>query len=300
MFRHFSTHHMNNPSATALKNMRRSPYQTLAAVMVLTITFFVGNLFFLLLTGSELVLRHFETQPQITAFFSVNSEAELVSQAEGAMQSKSYVKDVKVISKDQALEIYQQDNADDPLLLQLVSADILPASLEVSAHEIGSLVKIEQDLKGLAGVEEVVYQKDVVESLASWTSTLRMVGAGMVGLLLLTSVLVIMVITGMKVAARRQAIRVMQLIGASGWFIKAPFVFEGIYYGILASILAWSTTTLGLLYMTPWLTDFLGAIPLMPLPLPFLAVQLGVSIFIGLLLGGISSYLATSRFLRNR
>lgn len=289
---------MSSPASTAITNMRRSPYQSLAAILVLSISFFVTYVFVVLIAGSEKVLQYFETQPQVTAFFDTQATDEQLKQAESAMQGKEYVKNVRVISKEQALAIYQEDNKDDPLLLQLVTADILPASLEVSAVSIDSLPQIEADLKTLSGIEEVVFQKDIVNKLAQWTTTLRTAGVALIALLMSTSTLIIIVITSMKVSTRRTAIKIMQLIGASQWYIKAPFLFEGIYYGILGAFIGWLAVYTLLLYLTPWLANFLGDIPLLPVPFLFMLGLLGAGTVVGTLLGSLASLFSSQRFLK--
>lgn len=289
---------MNKPGISAFTSMRRSPYQSVAAILVLGITFFITYVFVLLLLGSQKILVYFETQPQITAFFQTDADEKVVQQTEYTMREKEYVKDVKVVTKEQALQIYQEDNKDDPLLLQLVTADILPASIEVSATDIQYLTQIESDLKTVEGIDEVVYQKDIVHSLVTWTRTIRLVGVSLITMLVITSILVVVVITGMKVSAKRHAIKIMQLVGASGWYIKSPFFFEGMYYGIFGAMIGWAGAYTLLLYLTPWLLKFLSDIPLLPIPMETLGLMLGGGVLSGILIGGISSLISTQRFLK--
>jgi cell division transport system permease protein len=285
--------------STALTNVRRSPYQTLAVMLLVSITFFVGYVFSLFLYSAEQVLRYFETRPQVTAFFEINTEQASIDQLAQIMQEKSYVNGVKVISKEDALKIYQEDNKDDPLQLELVTADILPASIEVSSKDVDSLAQIRQDLEGAEHIEEVVYQKDVIEQLQSWTRSIRMVGIGSVIILALTSLLLIIIVTGLKVVSRRRTIQIMRIIGASRWYVRAPFVYEGMLYGMCGSLFGWAGMYLGLMYATPWLRNFLGSVPLFPLPLQFFAVQAGIGTLIGILLGMLASSFATQRMMRS-
>jgi cell division transport system permease protein len=284
--------------SAAITAIRRSPYQALAAVLILTITFFVGYVFSLFLFGSEQILRYFETRPQITAFFKLDSTADQVQTLEKTMRDKSYVDSVTVISKDKALEIYRQDNQKDPLLLELVTADILPASIEVSGRDVASLETIKQDLEKADGVDEVVFQQNVIESLQKWTQSLRYIGIASVAILAMTSFLIIVIVTGMKVAVKRRAIHIMRILGATKWYVKAPFVYEGITYGVIGSILGWGGMYIGLLYLTPWLKEFLGTVPLLPLPLEFLIVQIGAGTLIGIILGSFASSVAVQRMMR--
>jgi cell division transport system permease protein len=278
------------------KNIRRSPYQALAAILVLTLTLFVTQVFILLSLGSQEILRYFETKPQVTAFFNDDvSETDILTLKQ-QLESQSYITMVTYISKEEALTIYRDQNADDPLLLEMVTADILPASLEVSAINVDSLPQVRDYLQGTSGVDEVIYHEDVIDSLKRWTSGIRYSGLVIVSLLIFTSLLVITIIISIKAAAKRQEIATMRLLGATSWFIYGPFMFEGIVYGVLASFVAWVTTYTILLYATPFLVDFLGDIPVLPVnPLVMLSL-LGASAGIAALMGMIAGIFSSRRF----
>lgn len=282
----------------ALTAIRRSPYQALAAILILTITFFVGYTFSLLVFGAEHILRYFETRPQITAFFALDTSQTQIQTLETVMRERQYVDKVTVISKEQALEIYREDNKNDPLLLELVTADILPASIEVSGKDVSALPQIYDDLSKAEGIDEVVYQKDVIENLQKWTQSIRYIGVASVTILGLTSFIIVVIISGMKVAVKRRAIHIMRILGATKWYVKAPFVYEGIIYGVLSSLIAWGFMYIGALYLSPWLRSFFGSVPLPSNTPQFLAIQLAVGTFIGILLGSFASSVAVQRMMR--
>lgn len=284
---------------TALTAMRRSPYQTLAAILLVTLTFFVGYSFSLFTLGSELVLRYFETQPQVIGFFQLNAPAQDIENISTQMRDKPYVESVTVVSKEQALEQYRQENARDPLLLELVTAEILPASIEVRGRDVENLTQIKDDLSKVSTMDEVVYQSDLVQSLASWTSTIRWVGLISSILLTVISFLIIVIIIGMKVASKRPAITIMRIIGATRWFIRLPFMVEGMLYGLIGSLIGWGAMLVSLLYLTPWLTDFLGGIKLLPVPWQVLAIQIGIGTVAGMILGAFAGTVAVSRMIKH-
>lgn len=284
---------------TALTAMRRSPYQTLAAILLVTLTFFVGYSFSLFTLGSELVLRYFETQPQVIGFFQLNAPAQDIDALAKQMTDKPYVESVNVVSKDQALEQYRQENSRDPLLLELVTAEILPASIEVRGRDVDDLNQIKDDLSKASTMDEVVYQSDLVQSLSSWTTTIRVVGLISSILLTVISFLIIVIIIGMKVASKRPAITIMRIIGATRWYIRLPFLSEGMLYGLIGSIIGWGAMCVSLLYLTPWLTDFLGGINLLPVPWQILAIQFGIGTVAGMILGGFAGTVAVSRMIKH-
>jgi len=283
---------------TALTNIRRTPYQSLAAILMITITFFVAYSFSFFVYASHQILSFFQTQPQVIAFFDLGTEASQIEQVRKTLDDKSYTSEIVIISQDQALELYKQNNQDDPLLLELVSAEILPASIEVSGTTIDSLTQIKSDLESQDFIDEVVLQQDVLENLKSWTNKIQLIGLGSIAILSLTSFLIILVLSGMKVSQKRHGIYVMRILGASGWFVRSPFVMEGALYGIFGSLLGWLLMFIALLYLTPWIKEFMGEIPLLPLAPELYAIQLGGGTLVGLILAAFASSLAVSRMMK--
>ncbi|MBU2543104.1 permease-like cell division protein FtsX [Patescibacteria group bacterium] len=287
-----------NPLSSALTNIRRSPFQSLTAIVITTVTLFVAYAFSLMILGTQQILNYFETRPQVIGFFELNTSTSEINQVGESMQQKSYVKDVRLITQEQALVTYREENKDDPLLLELVTADILPASVEVSADEVSSLVQIKNDLEALDEIEEVVFQQDIIDSLTNWTTSVRRVGVAVVVVLGLTSFLIITALVSMKVTHRKKTIQIMKILGAGNWFVIAPFFFEGVIYGLVGSLIGWIGMYISLLYLTPWLRDFLGAISLLPIPWEIFAIQLSIGTLLAILLGGFAGVTAVKRMMK--
>ncbi len=283
---------------TTWTHIRRAPYQALAATLIMVLTFFVATIFVLTAAGSQAILNWFETRPQVTAFFEDKVTMEQVDILKAKLAQTGKIKEAKYVSKEEALAIYREQNKNDPLLLEMVTANILPASLEVSTTNISYLGEIAQILRQESGVEEVIFQEDVVRSLNNWTNVLRKIGIGLIATLGGVSLLIILVIIGMKVALRREEIEILQLIGGTDWYIRAPFIFEGIFYGVVGAILAWGISYLLLLYSTPFLVGFLAGIPILPVPFLFMLALLGAEILVGALIGTLGSLIAVRRYLK--
>ena len=275
------------------RNIRRSPYQALAAIIVLTLTSFVAYLFILFWLGSQVVLNYFETRPQVTAFFKDDVNETTILEIKANLEQQPFVAKVNYVSKAEALEIYQEQNQNDPLLLEMVTADILPASLEVAAKTIDDLAQVKSYFDSTAGVDEVIYQQDIIDALKKWSQAIRTTGGVGLGGLGLTSFLIITIIISMKVAAKRSEIATMRLLGATPLFIYLPYVFEGVFYGLVGALTAWLLGYILLLYATPTLLDFMGEIPLLPVPLTtmllMLVTVLAATAGLGVISGSISS-----------
>jgi|SRR5665811_441597 len=280
------------------KNIRRSPYQAFAAIMIMTLTFLTISFFTFLLLGSSKIVNFFESKPQVTAFFKNEAKQADIDSLKTNLEASSKVASVKFVSKDEALGIYKEQNKNDPLLLDLVTADILPSSLEISAEKIEDLTSISESLKSSPLVSEVIFQKDVVATLTSWTSALRTIGIVLVVILSLVSVFIMVTIIGIKISQRKEDIEIMKLIGATSWHIRWPFIYEGIFYGVAGAFIGWLFSSAVLLYATPFLSSFLKGIPIFPIPYLFFVILLGTEVLIAIVLGAFSSFMAVLRYLK--
>jgi len=147
------------------------------------LTFLLGGFVVLTTTASAFVLRYFESKPQITVFFNEKAGKPEIDALQKILEDTKLTSSVTYVSKEQALEIYKEQNKKDPLLLEMVTASILPASLEISAIDPKDLKVLEPIIRKSESIEDVVYQKDVVDSLIAWTNAIRVIGGSLAGLL---------------------------------------------------------------------------------------------------------------------
>lgn len=280
------------------RHIRRSPYQAFAAISIMTLTFLVAGLFFVLSVGSSIVLSYFEQKPQIIVFFKDSKSETDIKALSDTLTKSDRVASVKYVSKDEALSIYKEQFKDDPLLLEMVSADILPASIEVSAAKIEYMSDLARELKKETDVEDIVYQEDVVNLLVSWTTAVRQIGLVLVIFLGLVALFTVVTVVSMKIALRQEEIEILQLVGATGGYVRLPFITEGIFYGFVGAIIA-AGVNIGLLtYAAPFLTSLFHGIPLFPIPnLFYLTFVFGMA-FSGMLLGMLASIVAVNRYIR--
>lgn len=280
------------------RNIRRTPYQALAASMVMFLTFLTLMLFLLLAIGSQKILRYYESKPQAIAFFKDNTTLQDVDAIRNALDQTGKVIGLEYVSKEDALQIYRDRNKDNPALLELVTANILPASLEVSTASPNDLAPIAEILKREPVVDQVIYPEDVIQSLTRATSIIRTVGAGAVAFLIVFAFLVIVMVIGFKIRIRRTEIEIMKLLGASNWFIRAPFLLEGIFYGLFGAFLAWITSYGLIWYFTPFIQPALSEIKLLPASPLLMLELLGVVSLVAIIIGGLGSFGAVRRYLK--
>lgn len=295
----------------AFSNIRRSPYQSISAVMVLTLTYFVAGVLGLVGIGSEQILRHFETKPQVIAYLKDQATQEEVVRLQEVIEDLPTVAQVKYVSKQEALEIYKEIVGNDPMLLGtvtdlgVVTADILPASLEISVNNPDSFGDVVKTLsasdavsQGADGKKDIDFPQDVVTELTIWTRGLRLAGIVLLIALSISSLLTIFTVIGMKISSKKFEISTMKLLGAKWGFISSPYVNESMIYGLSGSVLGWIFVYIVMLYASPFLAPKLSGIMSLPIdPLVMLSL-LGVMSLMSIVLGWIAGVMASRRFLQ--
>jgi len=299
---------MNIHLKTALSNIRRSPFQGLSAVFVLSITFFVVTTLSLLVYSSGKVLKYFETRPQVIAFLKDSAKPEEVTFLQKRLAEDIQVKDVKYVSKEEALAIYKEATSDNPLLSELVSPSIFPASIEFSLTNLNYASGLIEEVKKEPIVDQVGFTANIggeskvessVEKLKAITFYLRVGGGILVALLLTTSIVVLLVIISMRLLVRRQEVEVLDLIGATSAFVRSPVILEAVIYCLVGVSLGWIMSLIMTLYLTPAVVSYFKEIPVLPKGaldlLSLYGIILAIEVIIGLLLAVSGSMLAVSR-----
>jgi cell division transport system permease protein len=173
-----------------------------------------------------------------------------------------------------------------------------------STHRPEFLAEIAKDLAEVSIVEEVNYQELIVEKLVTLTTILRRVAIGIFLFLIFISMTVLLTTTAFKISIKREEIEVLQLIGASKWYVRKPFILEGLLFGITSGTVAFLLYYGILLYIQPFLSSYLAGIPrlaffsfswmnlyVFPPSLEYIAMTYGMVIFFGMMIGLVGNYM---------
>jgi cell division transport system permease protein len=231
---------------------------------MMAITFFMVSVFILIAFVSSSIFKHFETKPQVLAFYPNDTPESEILDIKKQLESTKLTKDVKYISSTQAAEEFKKDTKDIGDSVDLASEKILPPSLEISAWNLSDLKTIKSLVEKKDGVK-VIYIEEVVDKLSTWLNGLRTGGLILLTLLMIESILVIWTIIGMRISQRKHEIEIMRLLGATSWYIRAPFIFEGVLYGFIGGFIGVSITIGLLFYAIPGVQAFLTGVPVVAL-----------------------------------
>lgn len=293
-----------------LLSIKRTPYQSLASFLVLFFTVFLSMVLFISLTFLYGLLNYLETKPQVTVYFKSNTPENNIFKIRDELSQSGKILSIKYISQKEAFKIYQEANKDNPLLLEMVSADIFPPSLEIYAKKPIFLPEIAEYLKKQGDVDEVQYQKDLVDQLLSLTNFIRKGSLIFFIYLLTMSILVLTTTTLFKIALKKDEIELLKLLGASKSFIRRPYVKEGLFMGFITSLFSFLIIVGLFFYFLPFLKEYFIDVPnlhlnlgminfnIWPLNIYFFAFVYLLSLIFSCAITTISSYLATDKYLK--
>lgn len=299
---------------SAWDHIRRSPFQALAASFVLGVTFFVVTIISLFVYSSSTMLNYFETKPQVIAFIKDETTVEEITSLRDELANDTRITNIAYISKEDAFEIYKGATSDNPLLSELVSPAIFPASLEFSLTDLSFAESVLTEIQTNEIVDQVGFTatigfgqeniQSVVDRLENITFYIR-VGGGVFAVLLIgTSFLVLLVIISMRVTTRRREVEILDLIGATKGFIRSPIILEALLYALFGVVIGWTSALVLVLYSTPSLITYFGDIPVLPRSTLSLITLFGLillgELLIGFLLALLGSVFAVSRAYRKK
>jgi len=287
------------PINSAWHHIRRSPFQSLIAVFVMSISFLCLNLFLIISHGMSNFLNYFETKPEITIYLKDGLDKDTVESLQKEITNYPSIKEIKFVSKEKALQIYKEQNKDNPMLTEMVTASILPASFDVSVTDPKILEQIAQNFSAKKDqVDEIIYQKDVINQILMWTSFIRQAGITIVLTFSAISFSIIFVIIGMKITNRRDEIDISRLLGASNFYVKKPFLLEGVIYGLIGSLSGVIISLTLVFYSKSFINQFFSPVVFINNnPATYFNYTL-ISLLCGSFIGYIASWFGVKRYIR--
>lgn len=231
----------------------------------------------------------------LSVVLNENAKASDVQKLQKKLDAEDYTKSTEYISKEQAIAELTEELGHDPT--EFLGYNPLLASLElklVSEYANNdSIAKIEKSLRRLPEVREVIYQKNLVQAVNDNVQRISIFLLALSALLLVVSYALISNTVRLSIYAKRFLIHTMKLVGATGRFIRKPFLAQGMLIGLLSSFIAMGMLSLSMFWAQSEIgkmlsTEFVDSI----------LVSFAVMIISGLLITFISTYISVSRYLK--
>ena len=284
----------------AFQQMWRNRGMALAAVFAIAAMMLILGLFFVMVVNlnlfAEMIKSEYDTIEVYLNDEVTEPQAEVMM---GTIKTFGGVKETTFRTKEEALQILKTRWGENGYLLDSLGDNPLPNSIIVAVDSIESANNVYTNLKALDGIEDISFFQETIDKLMSLSKVLQIGALVLMIFLVVVSVVVVSNTIKLTVLARAREISIMKYIGATNWFIRGPFLVEGIVIGIISSLISAGITYLVYNKIVEMAgRQILGMLGTPPVPASYLAVNL-IIIFVamGVSIGACGSIISMRRYL---
>lgn len=279
-------------------SLRRNNWMSVASIGTVAVSLFIFGMFLMMVMNMNKLAENMESQVQINVYLLDKVDREQARDIEKDLKEIEGVESVGFVTKDEAMERFKDRLGDQKTLLDaLDETNPLPDSFEITVTNPDLVKTAAEKMEKIDGVECAKYGQDVMEHLFEITRLLRIFGFTLMLVLALATLFIISNTIRLTVFARRKEIAIMKYVGATDWFIRWPFVMEGMVLGLFGSIIAAMVLRTAYIAMAEKVYDTLAFFPLIP-EQPFLTYITIIVVISGMVVGAIGSAVSIKKFLK--
>lgn len=221
-----------------IKNIRRNRMFSLASIGTITACLFMFGIFYFVVANFQYMIKTAETSVGVTVFFDAGISEERINEIGDIIKERGEVALVEYISAEETWENYKEKYLSKELADTFGDDNPLAdsASFSVYLNDISMQGALVNYIKDIDGVRQVNHSNNVAESLESFNALVGYISGAIIIILLAVAVFLISTTVSMGISVRKEEIYIMKLIGATDYFIRAPFIVEGIIIGIVGAL----------------------------------------------------------------
>ena len=280
------------------KSIRRNGFMSFASISTVAVSLLVLGMFLMIFLNTNNLAQYLESQVQVSVYMQDNATGQELAAVKEKLTKMPGVVKVTQVSKTEALARFKKRLGDqDQLLNSLGKENPFPNSFEVQVDNPERIKMLTPQIGQLPKVETAKFGQEVVEHLFQLTKILRFGGILLVVFLAMATLFIISNTIRLTVFARRKEVIIMKYVGATDWFIRWPFILEGMTLGFFGAVVAFiliNSIYSGLLTRIHATLAFLPLLPTSPL-LFYVDLFLLVA---GTGIGALGSYISLRKFLR--
>lgn len=282
----------------ALNSLKRNTTLTLASVITVSLTLFMFGIFLLTMLNANQILKNVESKLEVSVFLKDDIKAQDKQNIEKALKGVDGLSNITYINKEEALERWKkqlgEENKD--LVEGLQDKNPLPESYIVRVESADTIKDVVESTKNQSGIEKVVANEDLVNQISKLTKGVKWVGFAALIIMIPISLLLIGNTIKLAVYARKKEVNIMKFVGATDWFIRWPFIIEGVIIGLIGAIVSSAVLQYSYRLVYQKLSSVIMMLNLIT-PGYFLMNIIWIFILSGILIGGLGSILSIRKFL---
>ena len=279
-------------------SFKRNIWMTLASIFTVVLSLFILGFFSIVILNLNKMADTLESQVQISVYLKDDLSQEEIDETKETLSKIEGLQDIKFTTREEAMENFKERLGDQQFLLDaLDDTNPLPDSFSLTVTSPQQVKTIADTAAALDSVESASYSQDIINHLFNLTHLIRLIGVALIILLTGAAIFIISNTIRLTVFARRKEIAIMKYVGATDWFIRWPFLLEGICLGFIGGGLA--TIFLYIVYnqVTQEIYEAMAFFPLIPQH-PFIDyISLAILVAV-IIIGSFGSTISLKRFLK--
>lgn len=289
---------MNYYMAEAFTSFRRNSFMSIASIATVALALFILGLFSMLAANLDYFADNLENQVELSVYLKDDLTTDQVMAVGRQLKELPDVKEITFTNKDQAMDKMKERMKDQPGILDALGGkNPLPTSYEITFNNPESVKSAAVSVKDIKGVESTHYGQDIIEQLFKIANVIRWGGVVLIVFLAFATLFIISNTIRLTVFARRKEIGIMKYVGATNWFIRWPFLLEGLLLGFIGGLIADIALFQFYEFVTVSIHESLAFLPLVSF-FPFMYQLAGGLLVISMIIGAIGSTISLKRYMK--
>lgn len=281
----------------AIDSLVRNNWLSLASVGVVTVSLFILGCFLLVAINTTAFINTLESMLEINVFLESNLNQSEINHLKEQLKFLPGVSEVEFVSREQALQNMLTSLGNEKDITENLDENPLPDSFRVKTKSVELVSQVAAKINKINGVRDVIYGQEVVERLLVVTHWIRTTSLTSIVVLGLAAVFLISTTIRVSVFSRRKEIGIMKFLGATNWFVRFPFLLEGVVLGLSGALLASIIVYLGYTIIINKIAVTMPFLPVVGQMDKLAPVYLGLLV-LGLVIGAAGSSISIHRFLK--
>ena len=282
----------------ALKSMTRNGLMTLASISTVALSLFILGVFTCGVVNLNNLASNLESQVEISIYMKDGLTTNQVMEVGKKLKALPKVKNIEFVNKDEAMKRFKERLGDQQgLVAALDGNNPLPSSYIITFEDPEEVKNTAKLVATFPEVESAHYGQDVIEQIFKMTQIIRIGGIALIAFLAGATLFIISNTIRLTVFARRKEIGIMKYVGATNWFIRWPFLIEGMLLGFIGGAIATACVWEFYHFITVEVENSLAFLPLVPM-FPFFYDLSAILLGVGVLVGAIGSTISLKQYMK--
>lgn len=282
----------------AFTSFWRNSFMSIASIATVAVSFFILGLFLIMVANLDYFADNLENQVQISVYLKDDLTTDQIMSVGSRLKALPDVKELEFTNKDQAMDKLKERMKDQPGILDALDGkNPLPTSYTLTLSNPEQVKKTAAVVGEYDEVESTHYGQEIVEQLFRVATIIRWGGVALIIFLTFATLFIISNTIRLTVFARRREIGIMKYVGATNWFIRWPFLLEGLFLGFIGGAIADVALLQFYEFVTLTIHRTLAFLPMVS-PYPFMYQASGLILILSMVIGAIGSTISLKRYMK--